>query len=221
MISSLRRTHSPRLTPPPASYVATDSPLHRLPASIKAFSLILLLIASTYAITSLIAAVIGLSAMVALYRVARIPWRIAMKNITAPLPVILALCALLWWTTGWYPALLRCLSLIIALGLALLLMLCTRVSEMMDSLNSALQPLARWGVPVEAITLAVSLTMRLIPLQLQMLQEVIEARKARGGGASLRALGVPLVVRTLLRARAVGEALISRGVGTPRSPQGK
>ncbi|MFR4188905.1 MAG: CbiQ family ECF transporter T component, partial [Corynebacterium variabile] len=64
------------------------------------------------------------------------------------------------------------------------------------------------------ISLALTLTLRLIPLQVQMVGEVLDARKARGSrsaGLSPVAFGVPVIVRTILRAQGVADALRARG----------
>jgi biotin transport system permease protein len=85
---------------------------------------------------------------------------------------------------------------------------------MMAGFDRMLRPLGRLGVPVEAVSLALTLTIRLIPLQVQMVGEVLDARKARGSraaGLSLTAFGVPVVVRTILRARGISDALRARG----------
>jgi biotin transport system permease protein len=69
-------------------------------------------------------------------------------------------------------------------------------------------------VPVDQVSLALTLTMRLIPLQVQAVNEVLDARRARGSrsvGLSLTAFGVPVIVRTILRARAIADALRARG----------
>ena len=105
------------------------------------------------------------------------------------------------------------LTVYAAVAAAILLTLTTQVSEMMDSFDRVLAPLARFGVPVENITLAMSLTIRLLPLMLSTVLEVLDARKARGATASLTAFGTPVVIRSIRRARAMGEALQARGVG--------
>ena len=58
-----------------------------------------------------------------------------------------------------------------------------------------------------------SMTIRLIPLMLGTVNEVLDARKARGAGFSLCAFGTPIIVRSIRRARAMAEALQARGVG--------
>ena len=84
---------------------------------------------------------------------------------------------------------------------------------MMEAFERALQPFAKLGLPVENLSLAMSLTIRLLPLMLGTVNEVLDARKARGAGTSLLAFGTPVVIRSIRRAQAMGEALQARGVG--------
>jgi biotin transport system permease protein len=106
------------------------------------------------------------------------------------------------------------LVLLASISAALLVTLTTRVAAMMDSFGKGLRPFGRFGLPVDQISLALTLTLRLIPLQVQMVGEVLDARKARGSrsaGLSPVAFGVPVIVRTILRARGVADALRARG----------
>ena len=85
---------------------------------------------------------------------------------------------------------------------------------MMEGFERALQPFAKLGLPVENLSLAMSLTIRLLPLMLGTVNEVLDARKARGSlSTSLLAFGTPVVIRSIRRAQAMGEALQARGVG--------
>ena len=83
----------------------------------------------------------------------------------------------------------------------------------MHSVEKMLLPFERFGLPVETITLAISLTLRLIPLQLATVNEVLDARKARGAGFSIVAFGTPVIIRSIRRARNIGDALLARGAG--------
>ena len=56
------------------------------------------------------------------------------------------------------------------------------------------------------------MTIRCIPLLTGIVDEVAQARKARGLGLLVRALMAPSVVRALRSADAMGDALIARGV---------
>ena len=148
-----------------------------------------------------------------LFPVARIPFRVALGQLVPPLYLLVALAAFQWWQKDFLSAAIMFLTIYAAISGAVLLTLTTKVSEMMDSLDRALAPLGRLGVPVENITLAMSLTIRLLPLMLGTVVEVLDARKARGATASLTAFGTPVIIRSIRRARAMGEALQARGVG--------
>ena len=100
-----------------------------------------------------------------------------------------------------------------SIGMAAVFTLTTTVAEMLEALEKALAPTARFGVPVEAISLALSLTIRLIPLQFATVGEVLDARKARGADFSITAFGAPVMIRSIRRARVIGDALLARGVG--------
>ena len=80
----------------------------------------------------------------------------------------------------------------------------------MDAFERALRPFERW-LPVDQIVLAISLTIRLIPLMFGTVFEVLDARKARGVNFSITAIGTPVLIRAIRRARAIADALIARG----------
>jgi biotin transport system permease protein len=109
-------------------------------------------------------------------------------------------------------AVMVCGSLLIAVAIAALVTLTTRVTEMLDVCQRLLRPLHRFGVDPDRIGLVLALTIRCIPLMVDIVRDVSEARKARGAGFSLRAIAAPAVVRALRSADAMGDALIARGV---------
>lgn len=198
---------------PPASYVPTGSVLHRMRATLKLGLLILFLLASAIFVQSIEAAATCLATVALLYVLARIPFLVAIRQLIGPMIVLIGLALMLWWRSDALTALESFLNLSAAIWAAVLLTLCTRISEMQDALDRILAPLARFGVPVESISLAVSLTIRMIPMFALTVNEVLEAQRARGLRFSPMAFGVPVIVRTLLRARDMGEALVARGVG--------
>jgi biotin transport system permease protein len=57
-----------------------------------------------------------------------------------------------------------------------------------------------------------TLGIRCVPVVVGLAEEVREAQLARGLGSSPRAFAVPLIVRSLRHADALGEALVARGV---------
>ena len=129
------------------------------------------------------------------------------------MPLIALLGLYLWWQNGPAQALTTAFGLVATLAAANLLTLTTTLEELMNGLERNLAPLRRFGVPVDTISLAVSVTIRLIPLMANTVNEVLDARKARGAGLSLTAFGTPVVIRSIRRAQSIGEALMARGAG--------
>ncbi|AWB81740.1 cobalt ABC transporter permease [Corynebacterium yudongzhengii] len=194
-------------------YVPGTTPLHRLDSGIKLLGLILFILVVIFFTRGLLTVAIAAGVVTLGYVVAKIPPRTAAGQILPAVPVVALLGLFQWWQADWQVAVVLVVSLITTIAAAALLTLSTRVAEIMEAIEDALAPLQRWGVPVESISLAMSLTLRLIPLQLDTVNEALDARKARGAGLSIGAFGVPVLVRSVRRARALGEALIARGVG--------
>ena len=194
-------------------YVDADTIIHRIPAAVKFLVLIGFILVTSLAVHTIGWAALSLALPLALFPIARVPFRVALGQLAPPLYLLVALAAFQWWQKDFTEAAIMFLTIYAAISAAVLLTLTTKVSEMMDSLDRALAPLGRLGVPVENITLAMSLTIRLLPLMLGTVVEVLDARKARGATASLTAFGTPVIIRSIRRARAMGEALQARGVG--------
>ncbi|MBK5933149.1 biotin transport system permease protein [Rhodovulum imhoffii] len=92
---------------------------------------------------------------------------------------------------------------------AALVTLTTRTSEFVEGILAALTHAPHW-IPKHQIALAISLCLRFIPLVRTVLEEVRQAQQARGTHASLTALLVPLVVRTLKTGDEVAQAIYAR-----------
>lgn len=201
------------LAMPLGVYIPGDTWVHRLAPKWKFFVLIALIVVSTiwlqqwYSSGALLLAVIGL------YACARIPVRIAWGQIWPVLPILVLLGAFQWWRQDFPTAATIIFSILAPLMTAMLITLTTTLERMIDALTRGLEPTRRIGVPVDTIILAFSLTMRLIPLTFATVFEVMEARKARGLGFSVLALGSPVLIRSIRRARLLSEALWARGVG--------
>lgn len=92
---------------------------------------------------------------------------------------------------------------------ASLITMTTKTSEFVDGIQAGLKHAPSW-VPTDHIALAISLTFRFIPLVRATLDEVRMAQKARGLDRSVKALLVPLVVRTLKTGDEIAEAIQAR-----------
>lgn len=194
-------------------YVDADSPIHRLPALWKFPLLLTFIIGGTILAKTPFAGAVLIAIVIVLYLTAKIPAKTAWNQWWPVLPVLLFLGAFQWWQRGLPFAATTVLVILSAVMAAMLLTLTTRLEALMDAVERMLKPFERFGLPVETITLAISLTIRLIPLQLATVSEVLDARKARGAGFSVVAFGTPVLVRSIRRARNIGDALLARGAG--------
>lgn len=192
-------------------YVPGDSLIHRVSPKIKFVLLILYIVLATNLGRTFPIALTLLSVVLVLYFVARVPTQVVARQLVPILPLLAMLGAFLIWQNGLQLAGITLVTLFATILGANLLTLTTTVEALLVSLEESLKPLARFGVPTEKVSLAIALTLRLIPLILQTAQEVLDARKARGLGFSPLAFGVPFVVRCIRRAENIGDALVARG----------
>nr|WP_120492389.1 energy-coupling factor transporter transmembrane component T [Corynebacterium lactis] len=194
-------------------YLNHDSPVHRMGVGWKMAAVTTFLLVSAIAVNTWKGGLACIAIVAVIYAVAKIPPRVAFKQMAGAVPLLLFLSGFLWYRQGLPAAVTTFLTLVSAIAIAIAFTLTTRVSAVMDFLVGALRPLDRFGVPVDTIALAISLTLRMIPLQVMAAVEVLEARRARGATASILAFGVPIIVRTISRSRAMADALIDRGEG--------
>jgi biotin transport system permease protein len=146
----------------------------------------------------------------ALYAVAGIPIPALWQQVRPLRWAVLFIGVLQWITTGWQAALMVTGTLVVSVALAALFTLTTRVTAMLDLSVKMLHPLRRFVDP-DRVGLVLAMTIRAVPLMVSIVQDVQQARTARGVGFSLRAMAVPAVVRALRQADAMGDALIARG----------
>lgn len=198
------------MTAPIGLYHPGSSPLHRLPAWPKLAVLLLAMIGLAI-VRQWWQLAIAAALVVALYAIARIPVPVAWAQLRPLRYLIPILAALQIWLSGWRVALAVCGMITLAVALAALITLTTRVTAILDALAAVLGPLRRVGVDQDRIALLLATTIRCIPLVVGIVTTVSEARKARGLGFSIVALGAPVVIRSLRAADQLGEALVARG----------
>ena len=189
-------------------YIPGDTWLHRLGAALKFVLLFVFIIAVTALPTQPWHSFAALVFVLVLYVWARIPARVAWRQLVTLLPVLLFLGVFMVWQNGVQSALTLLIGLLATIAAANLLTLTTPVEELLAALDRALAPFGHTG---ELISLTIALTIRLAPLTLATANEVLAARKARGVGFSFSAFGIPLVIRSVRRAKMMGEALMARG----------
>lgn len=202
-------SHSPTLL---GLYQPGTTLLHRAPTGAK--MLALLLIATIIVVWRSPAVAVG-ALVVSLICVVwsgtnlRAFWR-ALR----PLVLIAGLLFVFQW---WYADVLHAVQVVARLlavvVLATVVTATTSSDAILDGTVRALRPFRRVGVNPERVGLAVSLMLRAIPSLLEIATESREAARARGLDRNLRALLVPMVIRSVAHARATGDALAARGIG--------
>lgn len=195
-----------------ATYQPGNSLLHRLPAGWKILLVCVLILVATLAIREPWHVLPALGVTAVLYAIGRIRPRAAWDQVRPVLPMLIAILVLQWIVADLDTALRVCGALLVAITVAGLVALTTRVSDMLDAVTRAAQPLRHVGVSPDRIALVLVLTIRAIPLLARRLRQVTEARRARGLGMSIRALVVPTVLGALTTADQLGDALAARGV---------
>ena len=191
-------------------YSPGTSFIHRAPTLLKLFLL------------SLCAVLIGISpnpwvvggaaaGVVLLFLSARVPVRAATAQIAPILLILLVAVPIQGLLSGWMVAALMAGRLLVAVALAALFTMTTTVTAVLEAFQALLRPFHRF-IDADRVGLLVALTIRCIPLVSDIVREVLEARTARGTRGSLLSIAVPVVVRSLYAADALGEALIARGL---------
>ncbi|TFC57559.1 energy-coupling factor transporter transmembrane protein EcfT [Cryobacterium sp. TMB1-7] len=196
-------------------YRPGTSLLHRAPAVFKLAVLAVAMVLVGLAADPLVLAG-EFVVVVALYALAGIPPTAAWPQIgpilwilvfAVPVQVLVANGSAEGWTTAGLMA----GRLLVAVALAALFTLTTTVTAVLEAFQLLLRPFRRW-VDADRVGLLVALTLRCIPLVAEIVREVLDARRARGAQGSIIALAVPVVVRSLYAADAIGEALAARGL---------
>jgi biotin transport system permease protein len=194
-----------------AEYRPGTSLVHRAPGGLKLAALagigIALMVAGGWW-----PPLVALAAVIGCYPLAGFGARTVLGQLRQLLWVGLLLAAAQLLLSGWRPAVAvvgALLTLVLAAGLV---SLTTTMTELTDVLLWLLRPLQRLGVPTERLALLISLSVRSVPVIATLAAEVRDAQRARGLLASPRAFAVPLLVRSLRHAHALGEALLARGL---------
>ncbi len=228
---------------PIGTYIAGQSPVHRLRARTKLLALLWLagicFIANhkpfhfgTYLAAFAVLAV----ALVSVHVPARYLWR-RMRGLAIVLALYIPFS--LAWTPGdttwrtfgpvvvtydgiWYTFAFAAIFVLLFLG-SVALTLTTSPVALAEGIVLLLRPLRRFGAPTEEFGLMTLIALRFFPILIQETEQLIKAQVSRGAdfssgslAARLRGLGtllVPLVRGALRRAEALGTALDSRGYG--------
>jgi biotin transport system permease protein len=192
-------------------YRPGTSVLHRTPAGVKLAVMVLAGIGSVL-LDEVWQVGVALAGVLTAYAVARIPLGIALAQLRPLVWIAGAAAVFHVVVSGWQRAVVVLGVLAVLVLLAALVTLTTRTTAMVDAIVGVCRPLRRLGVDPERVGLLLALGVRSVPVVVGLAEEVREAQLARGLTASPRAFAVPLIVRSLRHADALGEALVARGV---------
>lgn len=186
--------------------------LHRIPAGAKLLGLGVVIIVMTVLVDT--PARLGMVAAAVLVGAvsARLPLLALIHQLRQVFWVVGFIFVLQVLLTDWQRATVVCGVLLLAVALAAMVTLTTRTTEMLDAATRAMTPLARFGFPVRQVAVALALTIRSIPLVVEIIGRVDEARRARGLRITPRIVFVPVIVGALRTADDFNEALIARGI---------
>ncbi|HEU0214644.1 MAG TPA: CbiQ family ECF transporter T component, partial [Jiangellaceae bacterium] len=160
------------------TYLPGRSWLHLLPASVKLTGLAvamvaLLLVDSPAGIAAAVGVTVLLYLSVGLARA--LPTQAwSLRWLVAALVVFQAL------TAGWAAAVVVTGRVVVAVVLAGLVTLTSRVVDLLDVFERVLRPLRRLGVDSERVALVLALAIRAVPIVAGLAAEVRDAQQARG-----------------------------------------
>jgi len=192
-------------------YLPGSSPLHRLPAGAKLAAMLAVGVGSIF-LDRYWSVGPAIALVLSGFAVAGIPFRTALRQVRPLVWIAGFVAAFHVVVNGWERAFVVVGVIAMLVLLASLVTLTTRTTDMVDAVVRACRPLRVVRVDPERIGLLLALSIRSVPVVVGLAEEVRDAQRARGLTASPRAFAVPLIVRSLRHADALGDALVARGV---------
>lgn len=193
------------------AYLPGASIVHRMPAGAKLGALAVLAPVLSALPHSAVSIAVTLLAVCALYVLAQVPLRVLGREIWRLRWLVTVLGAVLWIFVSPLTAWINTGRVVALMLSAALLTITTPMEQLMSVLHRLLLPLRRCGVDPDAVAMALSLALTMIPVVASFASDVADAHRARGVRVGIRGV-VPLLVRTLRHADDVGDALAARGL---------
>ncbi|QJU55211.1 energy-coupling factor transporter transmembrane protein EcfT [Herbiconiux sp. KACC 21604] len=186
--------------------------LHRMPAGPKAAGILVVVLAISLLPTSWWSAGVAAVVVVLAYLLSGLGLReLGRQTIAVRWIIVITLAAqLLFLPTE--AAVANSIRVVAALLLASLLVLSTRVADLLDAFERALGPFRRLGLDPSRVALMLAVAVNTIPVLARLATTVREAQRARGVRTGPVAFVVPFLVVALKHADELGEALTARGV---------
>ena len=191
-------------------YISRRSPIHNLSAKVKILILVItgmvvFLVPNPIALGILL----GLTSLLPVF--AQLPLPSVWLQLRPIIPWLIAVLLIQGLLGDWLAGTTAMLQFALLTLLATIVTLTTRVSEMIEAIEQALQPCKRFGINPAQVSLMLALAIRFIPVLLNQFHEIQEAQRARGLDRNGLALLVPFVIKTLRMADELSDALDARG----------
>ena len=198
-------------------YRPGDGPLHRMPAGPKTLLILALVLAVSLLPPEWWAAGVAAGVCVAAYAAATLRdgmlgMRELGRQVYAVRWVVLITVAGQLIFLGPEPAVANTARVTAAIVLAGLLVLTTRVTDLLDAVERGLSPLRALRLDPQRAALLLTVTLSTVPVLARLARDVREAQRARGARGGLRTFAVPFLVVALKHADELGDALTARGV---------
>jgi biotin transport system permease protein len=191
-------------------YLPGRSVLHRTPAGAKLLGLVVLAIVAQFGAWWF--RCVLLAAVLALYPLAGVSLRFALRQLRALWWVLVAVAAAQLLLASWQLAVSVTVTILLLMLAAGLVTLTTTTTALTDVVVRLLGPFRRIGADPERVGLMLALSIRAVPIVLGLAEQIRDAQRARGLTAIPRAFAVPLLVRAIRHAHQLGEALTARGL---------
>jgi biotin transport system permease protein len=186
--------------------------MHRAPAGPKAATLLLVVLGVSLLPSTYWASGIAIGLAVAGYLGSGLGLRVVIGQILAVRWVIAITLVSQLIFLGFEPAIVNTSRVLAALLLAGLLVLTTRVMDLLDAFERALRPLALLGIDPQRVSLLLTVALNTVPVLARLATGVREAQRARGARGGVITFVVPFLVVSLKHADELGDALTARGV---------
>jgi biotin transport system permease protein len=193
------------------AYVAGDSLLHRARPGAKVLAtLVLVTVLGFWPRWWLVLGAVGL--LVVAYPLARLPLGALLRSLRGILLLAVALAAVQVWWQGPQRAVEIVGQLVVAVLAGNLVMMTTRVSDMVRAISVVAIPLRPLGIRRDRLELLLSLTIGCIPRVAHAMTTAREAAQARGVRPRLRVVVPSVLVAIVREADEVGDAMAARGL---------
>ncbi|RFA12385.1 cobalt ABC transporter permease [Subtercola boreus] len=186
--------------------------LHRAPAGPKVFGLLLIVLAVSILPSTWLSAAIGAAGAVVCYLVSRIGMVELGRQIVSLRWIVVVTFGFQVIFLPMESAVANTTRVVAAIVVAALLVLTTRVGDLLDAFERGLGVFSRFGLDPERVALVLAVAITTVPVLARLAVGVREAQRARGARLGVRSFVIPFLVVSLKHADDLGDALTARGV---------